>query len=393
MLPKIGIFGTNAMVPALISELRRLDFEIIGLWDFKKNVASSWGEKFNIPVATDSIEVLLKDQEVDLVVVCTPSSFHREITTKALAAGKHVICEPPLGLTGADNAAIMEQALYYPSLTLSTFGLRYLVGVRKAKELLLDGTIGILQSFEITQHTGPEDIMNNMAFDWTCIRELCGGPLWSTAVHLIDLVSFLSGKVAYTICATIQRFQENPAHFKYDQHLTREDYISWQMLLEGNIPCTTVINNNFPGKFDLRLIITGSKGSLTLADGVLTLDKKHETTHSVVGPFRGKDQTVPESPTKTPFNYRHPEVVVAGIIQMCSDLHKAFDPLMERRFWVPDHLGNAGTFRDCQYARAVADAVKKSSESRRWTEIVIPTLKPDNSVAYIPVLRFMERQV
>lgn len=103
MLPKIGLFGTNALVPALIDELRRLDFEILGLWDYKKSVASLWCEKFNIPVATDNVEVLLKDQEVDLVVVCTASSFHREITTKALAAGKHVICEPPLGITGINS--------------------------------------------------------------------------------------------------------------------------------------------------------------------------------------------------------------------------------------------------------------------------------------------------
>jgi Oxidoreductase family, NAD-binding Rossmann fold len=108
MLPKIAVFGTNPLASALLSELQRLDFEILGLWDQTLATAVEWCEHFHIPVPSDSIEELLKNQEVDLILVCAPPHFHKEITTKALAAGKHVMCEPPLGLTGTYNQSINQ---------------------------------------------------------------------------------------------------------------------------------------------------------------------------------------------------------------------------------------------------------------------------------------------
>ena len=122
MLPKIAVFGTNALASALISELRRLNFEVLALWDQSSAVAKEWCEHFRIPLPSDCIDELLKDQEVDLVLICSPPHFHKEIATKALAAGKHVICEPPLGLTGRvllrsiDWLIVFVQLIVFPPL-------------------------------------------------------------------------------------------------------------------------------------------------------------------------------------------------------------------------------------------------------------------------------------
>ncbi|OWA53712.1 putative Glucose-fructose oxidoreductase domain-containing protein 1 [Hypsibius exemplaris] len=395
MLPKIAFFGTNALAAALIAELQRLDFEIVGLWDQHLKTSSAWCAHFKIPVASDSIEELLKDQEVDLVIVCALPHFHREITTKALAAGKHVICEPPLGLTGSDNAAIMELAVYYPSMTLSTFGMRHLPGVKAAKKALTDNLIGSIQAFEISLHCGPSEIAERMPYDSTCLRELAAGPLFSAAIHLTDLMHHLAGQRVYTVCGTVKRFQKNPPQFKYDQHLTREDFIMWQGILEGDIPCNTVINNNFPGKFELRFTISGEKGSLVLdGDGGLFLETPgREQRDVIVSVDQSNSQS--EAPLQRAplqmgqrFDYRHPELVVKGVAAMCASLKEAFEPLPERRHWSAEQLTGAGTFRDCQYARAVVDAVKRSSETRRWTEVRIPTKALDGGSLSVSLARF-----
>ena len=178
------------------------------------------------------------------------------------------------GVIGLDNAAIMELAVYYPSMTLTTFGLRYLPTVKRAKQLIDDDFIGKIQAFEVSLHCGPAEPMEKMAYEWTCIRELCAGPLFSTALHLVDLMYFLSGgKRVHTVCGTVRRFQSNPPQFKYDEHLTREDFISWQGLIEDDIPCNTVINNNSPGKFDLKITVSGATGSIVLENGNLYRDE------------------------------------------------------------------------------------------------------------------------
>jgi predicted dehydrogenase len=269
----------------------------------------------------------------------------------------------------------MELAIYYPSLTLSTFGLRYLAGVKRAKKLIEDGQIGKIQSFEVSLHSGPADVLENLPYNWTCIRDLSAGPLFCTAVHLVDLMTYLCGQRVYTVCGTVKRFQNNPSQFKYDQHLTREDFVTWQGLLEGNIPCTTVINNNFPGKFKLRFSVTGATGALTLEDGNLYAEKPGQSNKTLESPLIDQDQSInqPILQMKSQFDYRHPQLVVAGVVSMCASLKEAFQPVTERRRWSPEQLVGAATFRDCQYARAVVEAVKKSSESRRWTEVRIPT--------------------
>lgn len=207
MLPKVGIFGTSPLASAVIHELQSLSFEVVGLWNQNLKTAKTWSQYFNIPFPTDSIEVLLQNQEVDLAFICSPPHFHKEIATKALAAGKHVICEPPLGITIGENAAIMEQALYYPSLmVLPTFGMRYLSGIRLLRSLLKEGFIGNLQSVSVELHCGAEDLLENLPYSWTCIRQLCAGPLFTTVTHIVDVISFLSEKKAYTVCSTVKRW-------------------------------------------------------------------------------------------------------------------------------------------------------------------------------------------
>ncbi|XP_055331343.1 glucose-fructose oxidoreductase domain-containing protein 1-like [Paramacrobiotus metropolitanus] len=384
MLPKVGIFGSSTLAAAIIRELQRLSFELVGLWDQHMKTAVAWCQHFQIPFPTDSVEVLLQNQEVDLVFIFAPAYFHKEIATKALAAGKHVICEPPLGITCADNAAIMQQALYYPTLlTISTFGLRHTPGFSKLRSILESGQIGAVQSVEVTVNCGPSAPVGQLPYDWTCIGRLLGGPLFTLVCHIVDLITFLSGKRAYSVCGTVRRFQRSPAHFQYDQHMTREDFVSWQMLLEGNIPCTCLVNSNQPGSFNFRLTISGREGLVMVDDGVIHVQKSPEFCRERIGTvLDDRDPAVlpDKSELAVGFDYRHPEWVVSGVVDLCSMLKTAFQQAAERRCFSPDELQAAGGFVDCQYARSVCDAIRSSHENRRWMEVSIP-LRNNNTAS------------
>jgi len=66
--------------------------------------------QFNIPRVHGSYEALLADAEVDAIYIPLPNSLHMEWTVRAAQAGKHVLCEKPLGLTAAQAQTMVEAA-------------------------------------------------------------------------------------------------------------------------------------------------------------------------------------------------------------------------------------------------------------------------------------------
>lgn len=166
------------------------------------------------------------------------------------------------------------------------------------------------------------------------------------------------------------------------------------MLLESNIPCICTVNNNFSGgKFDLQLTMTGSKGALTIADGVIWGQKYEDIERRKMGELVKTDRP-PLLQLGTKFDYRHPEMILTGVVEMCRYLKRAFEPLTERRCFFADHVVDAGSFSDAQYARAVSEAIRRSSETRKWVEVKIPLKKPDGSGDNLSVslTRFMQSQ-
>src|SRR5882672_12866676 len=100
---RVGIIGANpdrgwaaqAHIPAL--KALAADFEITALSTSRRESAAAASRRFGVPLAFDNHHDLVNSGAVDVVAVTVKVPYHLELATAALAAGKAVYCEWPLG--------------------------------------------------------------------------------------------------------------------------------------------------------------------------------------------------------------------------------------------------------------------------------------------------------
>ena len=151
-------------------------------------VAAQYGGK-----VYDSYFDLLKDPEIDAVSVCG-EPHHAEMTTAALYAGKHVLCEKPMAVTLAECESMVAAAEFNNRHLMIGHNMRFDPVHRRAKELLEQGVIGDVITFRTGLGTsGPEgwSMEGNWFFDK---KKAVMGALSDLGIHKIDLMQYLTGQ-------------------------------------------------------------------------------------------------------------------------------------------------------------------------------------------------------
>lgn len=159
---RVGVAGGNAQRgwahDAHAPALRRLaDYELVAVSARTRTLAEEACAAFGAGRAFDDSLALARDPEVDLVAVTVKAPEHRAIVLAALAAGKHVYCEWPLG---RDLAEAEEMAAAVTAASHVAIGLQGLAApaVREAVRLVREGALGrpqVVRAFSPTAGWGP----------------------------------------------------------------------------------------------------------------------------------------------------------------------------------------------------------------------------------------------
>lgn len=146
-----GILSTaniaeHHFVPALQASAGH---EVVAVGSRDASRARSWADSLSIATAHGSYEALLADPEVESVYIPLPNHLHVDWSIAALEAGKHVLCEKPLGLDRGDAQRLADAAAAHPDLvTMEAFMYRFHPQWSGIRDLVLDGRIGELRTVQ-----------------------------------------------------------------------------------------------------------------------------------------------------------------------------------------------------------------------------------------------------
>lgn len=149
--------------------------------------AEEAASELGLSKAYGSYEELLADPKIDAIYNPLPNHLHVPWSIKALEAGKHVLCEKPLGMDAAGAERLLEAANQHPDLkVMEAFMYRFHPQWQQAKELVVEGAIGpcrAIQSFFSYYNDDPNDIRNK--------PEMGGGGLMDIGCYNISLSRFI----------------------------------------------------------------------------------------------------------------------------------------------------------------------------------------------------------
>ena len=140
-----------------------------------------------------SFEEMLKNPEIDVVDICTPNNLHLDEIRKAVEAGKHILCEKPLGISKAEADEIMSLIDGKDKCYGMVFNNRHLPCIIRAKQIVEEGKLGRILSFRSCyRHSSGTDPEKNAG--WKQNKDICGaGVLFDLGSHVIDLLSCVLG--------------------------------------------------------------------------------------------------------------------------------------------------------------------------------------------------------
>lgn len=197
---RIGLLGAAAIAPsALIKPARqtpRVTVTAVAARD--RTRAESFARKHGVPVVHGGYDALLADPQVDAVYVPLPNGLHAEWTLKALAAGKHVLCEKPFTANRAEaervadaaDAAFARDGL----AVMEAFHYRHHPLAERMREIVTSGELGELRRVE-AELCFPLPRFSDIRYDYG----LAGGATMDAGCYAVHAARLLgSGEPAVT---------------------------------------------------------------------------------------------------------------------------------------------------------------------------------------------------
>jgi len=282
------------------------------------------------------------DERIGLFDNGGPNSLHAEPTIEALRAGKHVLCEKPLGRTADESFEMWTEAERAGVVHMCGFNYRFVPAIRQARELLESGALGEIVHFRARylQSWGWEAPTDVWRFD----REQAGtGALGDLGAHIVDLARYLCGEIA-AVSADVRSYVEG--HEVDDAFVATIEFENGAIgTLESSRLARGRVNQN---TFELN----GSRGSIAF-----DLERFDELLVSDGGAYRSERVTGDWWPPGHLLGWGDTFTLEVQLLLNAIAGEGSVSP-------------HGATFEDGYRAAEVCDAILRSNESGRKARVV-----------------------
>lgn len=145
---------------------------------------------------------------VDIVAICTPNHLHSEMTIKALAKKKHVICEKPMALSKANCIQMIEASLNAEKKLFIVKQNRYNPPIQAIQQLINTNKLGRLFSIVVNCYWNRND-QYYLNSDWKGVKAKDGGALYTQFSHFVDLLQWFGGEASQVFAQTYNHHHPN----------------------------------------------------------------------------------------------------------------------------------------------------------------------------------------
>jgi predicted dehydrogenase len=336
-----------------------------------------------VPRAYGNYFDMIADPEVDVVDIASPNVTHYPAAKAALAAGKHVVCDKPLGMNSTESAELLALAEGSGLVHAVLFNVRFYPLLQHARALIQRGDLGTIYSV----HGGywQDWLLLDTDYNWR-VESAQGGVLRAVGdigSHWLDLAQFLTGQAVARVLADFATFipvRQKPLHpiqafataevERAPVTMDTEDAASVLLRLDGGAHGTMQVSQVAAGrKNHLAIEVNGSRGSLAW-DG--------ERPNELWLGYRGRPNEVlikdpsllaPAAQAVARYPAGHDE----GFADSHTAIQRAIFEFIRAGGYTSGRQPNFPTFAAGHRENVIADSLLQSVREERW--IAVPPTK------------------
>ena len=204
---RVGVIGAGFIGPAHIESLRRLGYvEVVALATSSRESAERKAAGLFIPRAYGDYRDLIRDPGVDVVQIAASNALHYPAARAALEAGKHVVCDKPLGMTSAESADLVGLAERSGRVNAVTFNVRFYPVLQHARALIRRGDLG--PTYLVHGGYWQDWLLWETDYNWRVDASQGGAAraIGDIGSHWLDLAQFLTGLPVREVLADLATF-------------------------------------------------------------------------------------------------------------------------------------------------------------------------------------------
>jgi UDP-N-acetylglucosamine 3-dehydrogenase len=276
---KIGVVGAGFIGAIHLNAYANMpEVEVVGVADTLPETAAA-GAALVGARAYSSYEDLIAAEEVEVVDVCLPTTYHRELALKAAREGKHVILEKPIARTLEDAEAILEAFSGEGGRLFVGHVLRFFPEFARIKQMIDAEELGKVGVARTSRRSPFLTGWNDWYADW----RMSGGVLLDLVIHDFDFLRWSLGEVERVYAKGVMGREYN-----------RLDY----SLVTLRFACGAIAHVEgqwgYPGPFNYSMEIAGSRA-------VVAIDSTEPPPVQLLGGAMGPGESPDVATGKSPF--------------------------------------------------------------------------------------------